>query len=227
MQGQPYRGERTARARVPPDDPDWEATMPDRPEDSSAAPAPPVTEAAPGPVRRRRRLAGADRRADPADQPRDLEHHRRRERGEPDPWDWDGVHALPAASTAATSTASPPGRSSTPVRRGLPGRAVGRRPPDARGPVRHGHLEVGYTTTNLPLEDLTGGKAWLVWEFDGKPLTVEHGGGPAAGAAPVLLEVGEVGHQARRPPAGPAGLLGAQRLPRPRRPVAPAALPGR
>ncbi|MDZ7914990.1 MAG: sulfite oxidase-like oxidoreductase [Rhodococcus sp. (in: high G+C Gram-positive bacteria)] len=33
----------------------------------------------------------------------------------------------------------------------------------------------GYTT-NLPLEDLRDGKAWLVTEFDGAPLTREHGG---------------------------------------------------
>jgi DMSO/TMAO reductase YedYZ molybdopterin-dependent catalytic subunit len=37
------------------------------------------------------------------------------------------------------------------------------------------HSTTGYTT-NLPLEDVTGGKAWLVWEADGKPLTDEHGG---------------------------------------------------
>ena len=29
--------------------------------------------------------------------------------------------------------------------------------------------KTGYTT-NLPLEDVTGGKAWIVWEYDGKPL---------------------------------------------------------
>lgn len=33
----------------------------------------------------------------------------------------------------------------------------------------------GYTT-NLPLADLTGGKAWVVYVFDGKPLPPEHGG---------------------------------------------------
>jgi DMSO/TMAO reductase YedYZ molybdopterin-dependent catalytic subunit len=33
----------------------------------------------------------------------------------------------------------------------------------------------GYTT-NLPLEDLTGGKAWVAYEFDGQPLHPEHGG---------------------------------------------------
>lgn len=33
----------------------------------------------------------------------------------------------------------------------------------------------GYTT-NLPLADLTGGKAWVVWSVDGEPLPAEHGG---------------------------------------------------
>ena len=33
----------------------------------------------------------------------------------------------------------------------------------------------GYTT-NLPLADVTGGRAWVVWEYDGAPLPVEHGG---------------------------------------------------
>ena len=33
----------------------------------------------------------------------------------------------------------------------------------------------GYTT-NLPLEDVTGGRAWVVDTFDGRPLEPEHGG---------------------------------------------------
>jgi DMSO/TMAO reductase YedYZ molybdopterin-dependent catalytic subunit len=33
----------------------------------------------------------------------------------------------------------------------------------------------GYTT-NLPLEDLTGGRAWIVFTYDGAPLEKEHGG---------------------------------------------------
>jgi DMSO/TMAO reductase YedYZ molybdopterin-dependent catalytic subunit len=33
----------------------------------------------------------------------------------------------------------------------------------------------GYTT-NLPLEDLTGGRAWVVYEYDGEPLAAAHGG---------------------------------------------------
>lgn len=37
------------------------------------------------------------------------------------------------------------------------------------------HSTTGYTT-NLPLDDVLGGKAWVVWEADGKPLSDEHGG---------------------------------------------------
>jgi DMSO/TMAO reductase YedYZ molybdopterin-dependent catalytic subunit len=33
----------------------------------------------------------------------------------------------------------------------------------------------GYTT-NVPLDELRGGKAWIVWMFDGRPLAREHGG---------------------------------------------------
>jgi DMSO/TMAO reductase YedYZ molybdopterin-dependent catalytic subunit len=33
----------------------------------------------------------------------------------------------------------------------------------------------GYTT-NVPLADVTGGKAWIAYEYDGKPLEPDHGG---------------------------------------------------
>jgi DMSO/TMAO reductase YedYZ molybdopterin-dependent catalytic subunit len=42
----------------------------------------------------------------------------------------------------------------------------------------------GYTT-NLPLADLTGGKAWVVTEHEGEPLPREHGG-PARTLVPHL-----------------------------------------
>ena len=42
----------------------------------------------------------------------------------------------------------------------------------------------GYTT-NLPLEDVTGKKAWVVFEYDGEPLEPEHGG-PARMLVPHL-----------------------------------------
>ncbi len=37
------------------------------------------------------------------------------------------------------------------------------------------HSYGGYTT-NVPLEDLLGGKAWVAYEFEGEPLDPEHGG---------------------------------------------------
>ena len=51
----------------------------------------------------------------------------------------------------------------------------------------------GYTT-NLPLEDVTGGKAWVAFGYDGEPLEPEHGG-PARllVPAPLLLEERQVG----------------------------------
>jgi DMSO/TMAO reductase YedYZ molybdopterin-dependent catalytic subunit len=42
----------------------------------------------------------------------------------------------------------------------------------------------GYTT-NLPLEDLTGGKAFVAYQYDGQPLPREHGG-PARLVVPHL-----------------------------------------
>jgi DMSO/TMAO reductase YedYZ molybdopterin-dependent catalytic subunit len=42
----------------------------------------------------------------------------------------------------------------------------------------------GYTT-NLPLDDVVGGKAWVAWEVDGAALPVEHGG-PARFLVPHL-----------------------------------------
>jgi DMSO/TMAO reductase YedYZ molybdopterin-dependent catalytic subunit len=37
------------------------------------------------------------------------------------------------------------------------------------------HSYGGYTT-NLPLEDLTDGRAWIAYQYDGEPLEPEHGG---------------------------------------------------
>ena len=45
--------------------------------------------------------------------------------------------------------------------------------PSASHVVAFSHT--GYTT-NLPLEDVTGGKAWVVWEYEGRPLEAGHGG---------------------------------------------------
>ena len=45
----------------------------------------------------------------------------------------------------------------------------------AKGEFMVATCDGGYTT-NLPLADVTGGKAWVVWAYDGAPLAPEHGG---------------------------------------------------
>jgi DMSO/TMAO reductase YedYZ molybdopterin-dependent catalytic subunit len=51
---------------------------------------------------------------------------------------------------------------------------------EAAGPLENAAFvmarsHTGYTT-NLPLADVTGGKAWVVWTAEGKPLPKVHGG---------------------------------------------------
>jgi DMSO/TMAO reductase YedYZ molybdopterin-dependent catalytic subunit len=43
------------------------------------------------------------------------------------------------------------------------------------GPYVMAHSYGGYTT-NLPIEDVTDGKAWVAYNYDGEPLDPEHGG---------------------------------------------------
>jgi DMSO/TMAO reductase YedYZ molybdopterin-dependent catalytic subunit len=84
--------------------------------------------------------------------------------------------------------------------------------------------EGGYTT-NLPVEDLIDGKAMIAWEYNGEPLEPEHGGaGPPPGAAPVPMEVRQVGARAALHGGQRARLLGEQRLSPPRRPPTGAAV---
>jgi DMSO/TMAO reductase YedYZ molybdopterin-dependent catalytic subunit len=55
------------------------------------------------------------------------------------------------------------------------------------------HSYGGYST-NLPLEDLLDGKAWVAIDYDGEKLAAEHGG-PARFLVPHLYfwEIGQVG----------------------------------
>jgi len=46
---------------------------------------------------------------------------------------------------------------------------------EIRGGFVSAFCDGGYTT-NLPLEDVTGGKAWVAWGYDNEPLEPEHGG---------------------------------------------------
>jgi DMSO/TMAO reductase YedYZ molybdopterin-dependent catalytic subunit len=46
---------------------------------------------------------------------------------------------------------------------------------ETRGRYVLAHSDGDYST-NLPLEDITGGKAWVAYEYNGEPLEPEHGG---------------------------------------------------
>ncbi|MEU5582216.1 sulfite oxidase-like oxidoreductase [Streptomyces huasconensis] len=91
-------------------------------------------------------------------------------------WSWDEAHALPGSEYrgdihCVTSW------SKFGVRFGgvsLDTFLAAARPlPTATHVVAYSHT--GYTTS-LPLADVTGGKAWIVWEYGDAPLPAEHGG---------------------------------------------------
>lgn len=94
----------------------------------------------------------------------------------PTTWDWRGIHSLPASSyfgdihCVTTWTKFDTTFAGVSVDTLL----------DIAGPKPEAtHIMATSTTgynTNLPLEDITGGKAWIVWEFGGEPLAAEHGG---------------------------------------------------
>ena len=96
--------------------------------------------------------------------------------GRPSTWSWRELHALPGSTffgdihcvtTWSKFDITFAGVSvDTLLEAAMP-------MPEARFVMAHS--TTGYTT-NLPLEDVTGGKAWVVWEVDGKPLPVGHGG---------------------------------------------------
>ena len=71
----------------------------------------------------------------------------------------------------------------------------------------------GYTT-NLPLEDVTGGKAWVAFVYGGEPLEPEHGG-PARLLVPHLYfwKSAKWVRGLEPPRRGRARLLGDERLP--------------
>ena len=125
-------------------------------------------------------------------------------------------------TSSPTSTASLTGRSSR--RRGAECRSTSCsrtwRPDD----YVMAHSYGGYTT-NVPLEDLLNGQAWIASESEGEPLDPEHGGpGASARAASVLLEERQVGPRNTMMPERRARVLGAERIPHVRRPLAGGAL---
>jgi DMSO/TMAO reductase YedYZ molybdopterin-dependent catalytic subunit len=91
-------------------------------------------------------------------------------------WNWDDVHRLPKSADEGdihcVTTWSKLGTSFGGVSMDVLFAEVGLLP-------QASHVvawsQTGYTT-NLALDDVTGGKAWLVWEHEGRPLPGKHGG---------------------------------------------------
>ncbi|MDQ1358821.1 MAG: hypothetical protein QOJ52_2444 [Acidimicrobiaceae bacterium] len=91
-------------------------------------------------------------------------------------WTWDEIHALPASTFEGdihcVTTWSKLGVTFAGV--SVDTLLAAARPlPSATYVLARSHT--GYTT-NLPLADVTDGKAWVVWDFAGQPLAIAHGG---------------------------------------------------
>lgn len=95
---------------------------------------------------------------------------------QPTTWDWRGIHALPGSSyfgdIHCVTTWSKFDTTFAGVSVDALLEIAGVKPEATHV---FATSTTGYTT-NLPLDDVTNGKAWIVWDFDGKPLTPEHGG---------------------------------------------------
>jgi DMSO/TMAO reductase YedYZ molybdopterin-dependent catalytic subunit len=94
----------------------------------------------------------------------------------PTTWTWDEIHAMPESTYEGdihcVTTWSKLGVSFSGVSVDTLF-AIAHPLPSATHVLARSHT--GYTT-NLPLADVTGGKAWIVWEYEGEPLSPDHGG---------------------------------------------------
>src|SRR5205085_1915669 len=95
---------------------------------------------------------------------------------QPTTWTWDEVHALPPSTYEGdihcVTTWSKLGVTFGGV--SIDTLLESAHPlPGATHVLARSHT--GYTT-NLPLADVTSGHAWVVWEYEGRPLPREHGG---------------------------------------------------
>ena len=95
---------------------------------------------------------------------------------QPTTWTWDEIRALPGSSYGGdihcVTTWSKLGVT-------FAGVSVDTLLEIARPRPAASHVlavcHTGYTT-NLPLADVTGGRAWVAWDYEGAPLPVDHGG---------------------------------------------------
>jgi DMSO/TMAO reductase YedYZ molybdopterin-dependent catalytic subunit len=96
--------------------------------------------------------------------------------GRPQTWSWREIHELPESTYAGDIHCVTTWSKFDMTFRGVSVDTLleAAMPlPEARFVMAHS--TTGYTT-NLPLDDVTDGKAWVVWEADGRPLAAGHGG---------------------------------------------------
>ena len=94
----------------------------------------------------------------------------------PTTWDWRQIHALPGSTYFGDIHCVTTWSKFDTTFAGISVDSlldIARPSDDARFVMAHS--TTGYTT-NIPLADVTDGKAWVVWEYGGKPLPREHGG---------------------------------------------------
>ena len=94
----------------------------------------------------------------------------------PTTWTWDDIHALPGSTYDGAIHCVTTWSKFDMTFDGVSVDTL----LEAAGPLPSAtHVlalwHTGYTT-NLPLDDLTGGRAWVAFGYDGEPLDPEHGG---------------------------------------------------
>ena len=95
---------------------------------------------------------------------------------QPTSWNWDEIRALPPSEYRGDIHCVTTWSKFDMVWKGVSVDTLldaARPRPEARYVLVHTHT--GYTT-NLPLDDIRGGRAWIAWEVDGEPLPTGHGG---------------------------------------------------
>jgi DMSO/TMAO reductase YedYZ molybdopterin-dependent catalytic subunit len=94
----------------------------------------------------------------------------------PTTWTWDELHALPESVYEGAIHCVTTWSKFDMTWRGVSVDTL----LDAVGPQASAQFALVFChtayTTNLPMADLTGGKAWVAWEADGEPLDRQHGG---------------------------------------------------
>jgi DMSO/TMAO reductase YedYZ molybdopterin-dependent catalytic subunit len=93
---------------------------------------------------------------------------------EPKRWSWEDFQALPSESVTKDIHCVTKWSKLDTVWEGV---SVDTLLEDVESAAEHvvAFCDGGYTT-NLPLEDVTDGKAWIAFRYDGEPLDPEHGG---------------------------------------------------